>query len=170
MKKANILFVAMFSLSLLTGCENKEDFTEVRDKQQLTELVNRLFMYTDSRNWTGIANEVFTPNVYLDMQSNGGGPPATMTAKAVTDGWEQGFQGVDAIHHQGGHYLITVKGDQADIFGYAVATHYRAAATKGKTRTFVGDYDIKAERTSSGWRLNHLKYNLKYTEGNTALE
>ncbi|MVM37635.1 hypothetical protein GO730_08525 [Spirosoma sp. HMF3257] len=144
--------------------------TEVRDKLDLTELVNRLFMYTDDRNWQGLINEIFTTDVYLDMESNGGAPPGMVTAQAITDGWHQGFQGVDAIHHQGGHYLITVNGDQADVYGYAVATHYRTAAIHGKTRTFVGSYDIKAERTGNGWRINHLKYNLKYADGNASLQ
>ncbi|WP_168207812.1 hypothetical protein [Spirosoma sp. KCTC 42546] len=34
-------------------------FTELQDRQQLAELANRLFMYTDSRNWEGLVNEVF---------------------------------------------------------------------------------------------------------------
>ena len=150
--------------------EMNPDFMELRDKLQLTELVNRLFMYTDARNWQGLIDEVFSPNVYLDMESNGGGPPATMTSQAIADGWNQGFQDLDSVHHQGGHYLITHNGNQADIYGYAVATHFKAAATQGKTRTFVGSYDLKAEWTEHGWRLNQLKYNLKVTEGNMTLE
>lgn len=146
------------------------DFTELHDRQQLTELANRLFMYTDSRNWQGLVNEVFTPNVYLDMESNGGGPAGTVTAQTIADEWQKGFQELDAVHHQAGHYLITVSGDQSDIYGYAVATHFREAAKQGKTRTFVGSYELKAERTDNGWRLNQLKYNLKFTEGNTSLE
>ncbi|UFH56956.1 nuclear transport factor 2 family protein [Spirosoma sp. KNUC1025] len=146
------------------------DFAAVRDKLDLTELVNRLFMYTDARNWQGLQNEVFTENVYLDMESNGGAPPGVVTAKTITDGWQQGFQGVDAVHHQGGHYLITVNADQADVYGYAVAMHYRTAALHGKTRTFVGSYEIKAERTGSGWRINHLKYNLQFADGNASLQ
>ncbi|GAB4014884.1 hypothetical protein GCM10028808_38720 [Spirosoma migulaei] len=77
-----------------------------------------------------------------------------------------GFQHLDQVHHQGGHYLITLKGTQADLYGYAVATHF----TKGKTRTFTGSYDLKVERTTNGWRLNQLKYNLKFTEGNVSLD
>ena len=169
MIKLIILLLVTVSVTFM-GCEKEADFSEVQDKQQLTELVNRLFMYTDDQNWQGIASEVFTPNVYLDMQSNGGGTPATMTAQAVTDGWERGFQGVDAVHHQGGHYIITVNGNQADVYGYAVATHYRAAATQGNTRTYVGSYEIKTERTGTGWRINALKYNLKYRDGNETLQ
>ncbi|GAB4031786.1 nuclear transport factor 2 family protein [Spirosoma gilvum] len=142
----------------------------IQDKFEITELVNRLFMYTDDRNWPGLQNDVFTTDVYLDMESNGGAPPGTVTAKSITEGWAQGFLGVDAVHHQAGHYLITLNGDQADVYGYAVATHYRTAAIHGKTRTFVGSYDIKAERTANGWRINHLKYNLKYADGNASLQ
>jgi hypothetical protein len=61
---------------------------------------------------------------------------------------------LDAIHHQAGHYLITVKEDEADIFSYAGAFHYKRAAIKGHSRSFVGSYDLKAIRTSGGWRLS----------------
>ena len=48
--------------------------------------------------------------------------------------------------------------------------HYKKATIKGHTRSFVGSYDLKAMRTSDGWRLSGFKYNLKFTDGNTTLE
>ena len=84
--------------------------------------------------------------------------------------WEAGLGGLDAIHHQAGHYLITVQGNKADIFGYGIASHYKKAAAKGNTRTFVDSYDLKAERSAEGWRLSQFKFNLKYMEGNASLE
>jgi hypothetical protein len=84
--------------------------------------------------------------------------------------WDQGLRDIDEIHHQSGHYIITVNNTAADVYAYGVATHYRAAATRGNTRTFVGSYDIKTERTANGWRINYLKFNLKYLDGNLTLE
>ena len=167
----NIISIFLFALSMIMmGCEKEADRTESRDQKEITDLVNRLFMYTDDRNWQGLRNEVFSPTVYFDMVSAGAGPARTIPSEEITNIWNQGFQGVDAVHHQAGHYLITVNGNGADIYAYSVATHFRQAATKGKTRTMVGSYDLKAERTSSGWRLNQFKYNLKYMEGNLTLE
>lgn len=140
------------------------------DKLELTELSNKLFMHTDARAWQQLLDEVFTENIWFDATSLGAGEPKLLIAKAVCDMWQQGFAGLDAIHHQGGQYVITINGDTADIYGYAVAFHFKQDAVKGNTRTFVGSYDLKAERTIKGWRLNQFKYNLKFIDGNKTLE
>ena len=142
----------------------------ITDKIELTELANKLFMYCDGQQWQQLLDEVFTPVIWLDMTSAGGDKPGNMEAKAVCGMWKEGFVDLDAVHHQAGHYIITVNNDKADIFAYAVATHYKKATTKGNTRAFVGSYDLKAERTPAGWRLSQFKYNLKYIDGNASLE
>lgn len=143
---------------------------ETADKLEITELVNRLFIYTDARNWAGLQTEVFTETVRFDMVSMGSGQPRDTPSLEICEQWEQGLRDLDGIHHQGGHYLITLRGDEADMFAYAVATHFKAAATRGQTRTFTGSYDLRAVRTPQGWRLDAFKYNLKFADGNAKLE
>jgi hypothetical protein len=140
------------------------------DKLELTELANKLFMYCDAMLWDKMLAEVFTPVIWFDASSLGAGEPRSMPAKDVCTMWDEGLSGLDAIHHQSGHYLITVQDDKAVIYAYGTATHYKKSATKGNTRTFVGSYDLKAERTPNGWRLSQFKFNLKYMEGNSTLE
>lgn len=142
----------------------------IADKIELYELANKLFMYVDAQQWDKVLNEVFTDHVWFDMKSAGGGEPKSISAKDICTMWQQGFAGLDAIHHQGGQYLINIDSTEANIFGYAVAFHLKQSAQKGKTRTFVGSYDLKAIKTKNGWRLNQFKYNLKYIDGNATLE
>ena len=142
----------------------------VADKIELTELANKLYMYCDLQQWQKMLDEVFTEKINFDVSNAGGGAPAVMPAKDVCDLWRQGFIGIDAVHHQAGHYLITIKDDSADIYAYAVATHFKKQAKNGNTRAFVGSYDLKAVRTARGWRLSQFKYNLKYIDGNAAME
>ncbi|MFT3678958.1 MAG: nuclear transport factor 2 family protein [Ferruginibacter sp.] len=139
-------------------------------KIALTELANKLFMYCDAQQWDKLLDEVFTPTIWFDLSSAGGGEPQNMKAEDVCKMWEAGFVGLDAVHHQAGHYIISVHNDKADIYGYAVAAHYKKEAVKGNTRTFTGSYDLKAQLGSNGWRLTQFKYNLKYIDGNTSLE
>jgi hypothetical protein len=146
------------------------DHQLLSEKIELQELANKLFMYVDAQDWNKVLNEVFSKDVWFDMQSAGGGEPKTVSSKEICEMWQKGFEGLDAVHHQAGHYLIDVKESNADIFGYAVATHFKAKAEKGKTRTFVGSYELKAIRAVNGWRLDQFKYNLKYIDGNTTLE
>ncbi len=140
------------------------------DKSELTELANKLYMYCDSQQWHKMLDEVFTEKIKFDVINAGGGAANMMYAKDVCELWRQGFAGLDAVHHQAGHYLITVTNDHADIYAYAVATHFKRAAKNGSTRTFVGSYDLVAVRAEQGWRLSQFKYNLKYIEGNSTME
>jgi hypothetical protein len=142
---------------------------QLADRMEISELANKLFMYCDARQWPRMLDEVLAETIWFDASSAGAGAPASMAARAVCEMWNEGFAGIDAIHHQAGHYLVEFTKGGADIFAYAVATHYKKAATKGSTRTFVGSYDLKAVRTAGGWRLTQFKYNLKYIDGNTSL-
>lgn len=139
------------------------------EKIELQELVNKLFMYTDAHDWERLQSEVFASDVWFDMSSAGGGEPRALKAQDICAMWARGFAGLDAVHHQAGHYLVELRGEEADIFAYAVALHYKAAAVQGKTRTFVGSYDLKAVRQPQGWRLVQFKYNLKFIDGNAEL-
>jgi hypothetical protein len=146
------------------------DQQTMMDKLELQELANKLFMYTDSGQWSRLEDEVFSENVWFDMTSAGGEKPSLLPARDICALWKNGFIGLDAVHHQAGHYLIDVRENEAAIFAYAIASHYKKAAQKGTTRSFVGSYDLKAIRSAHGWRLDQFKYNLKYMEGNPTLE
>jgi hypothetical protein len=139
------------------------------DKVEITELSNKLFMYVDAQQWDKVLDEVFTENVWFDMTS-AGGPAKELPAKEICELWREGFSGLDAIHHQAGHYLININETKADIYAYAIATHYKKTATKGNSRMFVGSYELKALKTVTGWRLSQFKYNLKYVDGNASLQ
>ena len=143
---------------------------EIKDKIELTEVANKLFMYTDERQWQLLLDEVFTDEIEFDMSSLSGQPSQQMKAIAVCEMWKTGFAGIDHVHHQAGHYVIDVKQDEADIFGYAVAWHYKKDTTAGHTRSFTGSYDLRAKRTKQGWRLTTFKYNFKFVEGNVELK
>ena len=140
------------------------------DKIELQELANKLFMYTDAQQWEKLLGEVFTKDVWFDMQSAGGGEPQLISAENICSMWKKGFANLDAVHHQGGQYLININSNEAEIFGYAVAFHFKQNAQQGKTRSFVGSYDLKAIKTENGWRLNQFKYNLKFIDGNASLK
>ena len=142
----------------------------VAHKIEITEVVNRLFIHTDQKDWEKLKSLVFTHDVWFDMSSAGGGDPKQITAEEICSMWNQGFQGIDAVHHQAGNYLIDINGNNADVFAYSVATHYKENTTKGKVRVFTGSYDIALINNSEGWRINYFKYKLKFIDGNILLD
>lgn len=142
------------------------DFTE---REQIVEVVNKLFVYTDNLQWDELQDEVFTPIVFLDMTSLGG-EASEITSKQICDQWKLGFEGIDSINHLAGNHLVSIYGDTAKVYAYATATHYKASAKLGNTREFVGSYEIHLAKNNRGWRIDKLKYNLKYTQGNMDLK
>jgi hypothetical protein len=141
---------------------------ELLDHHHISELVTKLFVYTDRRDWNGLLNDVFTAHVHFDM-SVFGDPASLRPATAITDAWKAGFADLDAVHHQNGNHLISLNGDTASIHADAIAMHYKASATKGRTRTFVGSYTMGAIRTTAGWRVDRFAYHLKFVDGNAEL-
>ena len=139
------------------------------EREQIVQTCNRLYYHTDHRDWSSLLDLVFDEEVHFDMTSLGAAEAVMMEAKKICDMWEEGFAGLDAIHHQGGNYIVTLEGEKAHVKAYAIATHFREAATAGKTRTFVGSYDLGLQKKENGWRINAFKYNLKYMDGNIDL-
>ncbi|MEO5977110.1 MAG: nuclear transport factor 2 family protein [Chryseolinea sp.] len=131
----------------------------------IVEVVNKLFVYTDSHQWDKIQKEVFTNNVHFDMSSLGGLNEVT-TAKNICEIWRTGFAGIDSVNHLAGNYIIDINSDNATVFAYATATHYKKSAKSGTTREFVGTYDLHLMNTENRWRIDKFKYTLKYANGN----
>lgn len=140
------------------------------NREMIVEIVNKLFIYTDSQQWNMLQTEVFDATVFLDMSSMGG-EAKNLTSKQICDMWEEGFKDLDAVNHLGGNYLVNfTTSSEAAVFAYATATHYKAEARKGNTRDFVGTYDLKLRSLPEGWRIVSFVYNLKYAIGNLELK
>src|SRR4030095_12434325 len=133
-------------------------------REQIVEVINKLFVYTDFQEWSKLQSEVFTHQVLFDMSSLGGEKMNT-TSKNICQIWKDGFAGIDAVNHLAGNYLIEIKEDTANAFAYATATHYKESAIDGSIREFVGTYNLHLIKKEAGWRIDQFKYNLKYSTG-----
>ncbi|RNC85854.1 MAG: nuclear transport factor 2 family protein [Balneola sp.] len=135
------------------------------ETQKITQTINKLFVYTDEQEWEKLQHQVFTEEVWLDMSSLGG-PKETMKATDITSMWAEAYTSIDAVNHLGGNYIIDIEDDHAKVFAYATATQYKEAATEGKTREFVGTYNLELRKENGQWKLYSFQYNLKYMTGN----
>lgn len=139
------------------------------DREQVVEVLNRLFYYTDYQVWDQLKDEVFADEILMDMTSLGAPKSEKMSAQQICDAWTMGFEGLDAIHHQAGNYIIEINGLTARVKAYAIATHYKKDTSNGSTRKFVGSYDFVLHKKERGWRLVTFKFNVKYMTGNLDL-
>lgn len=162
-----IVLPVCLSALLLLGC-SQEDTHALVEKDKIITTVNNLFRYTDDRDWPGVT-ACFSDKVLLDMTSLSGGVPTELTPKQITDQWE-GLKKIKAVHHQAGNWQVEVKNSEAEVFCYGIATHYLPNPTKNNVRTFVGTYNIHLRKLNQSWKIDKLKFNLKYLDGNLELE
>jgi hypothetical protein len=141
-------------------------FTE---REQVVEIINRLFYYTDCQLWDKLIEEVFTEKVLFDITSLGAEKSETLKREEICAVWKEGLEGLDAVHHQAGNYMIEIAQDIAKVKAYSIASHYKKEATNGTTREFIGSYDLSLIKSLQGWRINEFKFNLKYMTGNLEL-
>ncbi len=131
------------------------------DQNDIQSVVHRLFINTDRKDWTAV-QLCFDDSVLFDMTSLAGGQPALLAARDITAAWDHGLKDVPAVHHQAGNFLITVKGDKADVFCYGIAMHYLLGKPDPYTRTFVGSYDFHLVRRAGAWKIDRFRFNSKY--------
>jgi hypothetical protein len=156
------------SASRMSGSEIRQ-YQYLLAKEDVKEVVNRLFISTDNRDWDAV-KEVFAPEVLFDMTSMVGGKPVTMTAADIVAAWDKGLKPLKAIHHQTGNYIINVNQNTADVFCYGIASHYLPNKTNRNTRIFVGSYNFHLVNNGANWQIDQFKFNLKYIDGNPNLE
>ncbi|MCB0540839.1 MULTISPECIES: nuclear transport factor 2 family protein [Flavobacteriaceae] len=138
-------------------------------KEQIIEIVHKLFIYTDNQEWKKLQKEVFSELVDFDMSSLGG-EISKKSSIDICNEWKQGFEGIDSINHLAGNHLVKISNNSAEVFIYATATHFKESAIKGKTREFVGSYNLHLVKNMKRWKIDKFKYNLKYMTGNLDLK
>jgi hypothetical protein len=138
-------------------------------REQIIEIVHKLFIYTDNQEWKKLQKEVFSELVDFDMSSLGG-EISKKKSVDICNEWKQGFESIDAINHLAGNHLVKISNNSAEVFVYATATHFKESATNGKTRKFVGSYDLNLVKNEEHWKIDKFKYNLKYMNGNLDLK
>jgi hypothetical protein len=141
---------------------------EKSKREEIVELAVKLFVFTDEQNWDGLSKEVFTETVVFDMSSLGGNGAEKTSSSSIIENWKKSFEGLDAIFHQSGNYLVNIRDEgHAELSCSCIAVHYNKSATKGTTREFYGNYDIVCVLTDIGWRINGLRYKVKFVSGNS---
>ena len=164
----HIFHLVLLIAVVLSGCSTDDRVQQLLDQGEVIKTINTLFIETDNRNWTAVKT-VFAESVLLDMTSMVGGRPAQLSPQQIIDAWDKGLKPLQAIHHQAGNYIVTVKGSEAEAFCYGIASHYLPNPSNQNTRIFVGSYNFHLTKHGQGWMIDKLKFNLKYIDGNKDL-
>ena len=151
------------------GLRQEDPLRRLLEKDAVITTINRLFASVDDKDWAQ-AEACLAPHVLLDATSLAGGEPESTTGDAIVAGWRESLSHLEAIHHQAGNYEVEVHGEEATASCYGIAYHFLPNDTGRNTRTFVGAYDVGLSKHRGSWRIDRLRYNLKFLDGNTDLE
>ncbi len=170
----SLLIVMICGCTNLSGNRSSDSkvmsaYQNLLEKDEVKEVVNRLFINTDNRDWDTVS-QLFASEVLFDMTSMVGGEPVRLTPQEIVASWEKGLKPLKAIHHQAGNYIVTAYQNEADVFCYGIASHYLPNKTNQNTRIFVGSYDFHLIKRGENWQIDKFKFNLKYIDGNPNLE
>ena len=150
------------------GLRLEDPLRRLLEKDAVIGTVNRLFRSVDDRDWAA-AETCLAPTVLLDVTSLAGGEPETTTGAAIVTGWRESLSHLRAIHHQVGNYDVEVLGDEATASCHGIAYHFLPNDTGRNTRIYVGTYDVRLHKQGGSWRIDLLRYNLRFTDGNMDL-
>ena len=175
-----IVIVFCFMAFAISGCaispntnqaaaDMSTQYRMLIEKNKIIEVINRLFIGTDNRDWSQVKN-CFSSEVLFDMTSIAGGDPVTLTSQQIVDVWDKGLKPIKSVHHQASNYMVNVNHDRAYAFCYGIASHYLPNKTNQNTRIFVGSYNFHLIKKGQSWRIDQFKLNLKFIDGNPNLE
>jgi hypothetical protein len=139
--------------------------TETADRLAILELIGRLVLVLDARDWDELGN-LFTDTVYSDRTSLLGGDPVTASRADFVAGWRQTMQNLDAVHHMVTSHVITLDGDRATCAANMLGTHVYTNHSGGPIWTVGGRHDYQLERTANGWQIAGLTFTIQWSTGN----
>lgn len=134
--------------------------------EQPKDLVLQLFIATDQNNWE-LVEQCFSEEVLLDYSSMGN-PKANLKPTEITAAWKKILPGFSHTHHQIGNIQESIEKNKAAVYAYGTATHYLEDES-GNVWTVVGTYNFELNKENGQWKINKMKFNFKYQDGNTKL-
>lgn len=137
-------------------------------RQEIIQTVQRIFIHTDSRNWEEVKNQ-FSDQVLLDYTSMVGGSPSTHTPQAIVDSWKGLLPGFEHTQHDLSNFEVSIRRDEADVSHYGTAWHYLPNEEGGDVWKVVGTYDHHLVKRNERWKVDQMRFNLKFMDGNVDL-
>lgn len=153
------------------AAEGKETGTllkKVLDRQAVEDLVTRMFVLTDNREWKALT-ECFAARVLVDYTSLSGGEPATVAREDLVASWKGLLEGFKTTQHLATNYLVDLRGDEATLTASFQAQHYLPDDHGESTWTLGGSYRIEAIRESEAWRISAITMTARWAKGNQNL-
>jgi hypothetical protein len=139
--------------------------TEMQDRLEIMELIARLGLFADARDWAGL-EQLFSDPVYSDRTSLFGGEPQSNTPAELVAGLQYVLGKLDTTHHLISCQVINLNGDEATSAANMQGTHVLANPSGGSQWVVAGRHDYQLKRTADGWKIAGITFTLQWASGN----
>lgn len=134
------------------------DAQELADRYAISQLVKTYALGIDMRNYN-LARSAFADDAFAD---------GTLGAAQIDDYLPKVYAGVlpyTATQHNITNQYITVNGDAALMWSYAIAYHFEQKDS-GRQNLILGvQYRDQCRRTPKGWLIARRKVQLQWVDG-----
>ncbi|KAJ3433685.1 hypothetical protein M0813_17543 [Anaeramoeba flamelloides] len=138
------------------------------DEREIIVQVNNIGVYADSCEWEKLKT-CFTEKVIVDYTSMSGGEPETLSPNQICKNWSGFLPGFKMTQHMITNHKVDINGDEAECNSYVQATHYLPNEEGEDTWLILGSYKHFLVRKDGEWKVKHMIFTLKLSDGNTNL-
>ena len=142
---------------------NEQELKRLSDIIEITHVVNRIGPYGDQGRWEE-QRSLFTDEITIDFGPVK--PPSTVTTADNITWAKKAYSGI-TTHHMITNTYVSLDGDSAHVSAQGLARHYRTA--DAGFWNIYQRYEFGLIRTSVGWKVNRLKMEPIFEEGNARL-
>ena len=160
------LATAVLATGLATPALASDTLPPAGDPQEarLRTLVSSIPLAVDRAAYD-LAEAAFAPEVLIDYTSLWGGEPATMTPKALMEGWRAIVPGFDATWHQLGPVTVSIDDDAATATAFVDGRHWIGEDLWRP----VGNYYWDLEIVQGDWRVTRMVFEMTKEIGDRGL-
>jgi len=141
---------------------------EYEEREKIIAAYMNIFLCCDAHEWDK-CRTTMVEEPLVDYSSLNGLPPAKIKATTLMENWKNFLPKFKATMHFCTNHVVHITKDTATGFCYGHAIHYLPDAPGGDCWEVYGTYDFNLVKTPAGWKVESVKYNLKYQCGNKDL-
>ena len=134
------------------------------DELAIQRVPTEIEVAVDAKDWAR-ARSFFADEIRVDFSSLGGGPAATIAADDLIAAWAANLGPRKQSHHQRGHGLVTLQGDQATIYSQGYAWN-RMEGNGDPLWEVWGNYTHELARMPEGWKVTAMTFEMTHQRGN----
>ena len=147
-----ILLGAFLSQSCSTNNNQKKMLQEIKDNQEITQLLYRNVRSIDRLDLE-LMKSTYWPDAIQDHQDPINPIDYSGNAWEFCEFAVNALAGVERTHHRLSNILIEINGDKAYAEAYVYAYHYYKTPEGNKEGTLLGRYQNRLEKRNGEWKI-----------------